>query len=187
MAFVVAGLIVVFLLCAVDLVLTVGVIRRLREHTGVLSRFSSRDGAPDTLPVGATVAPFTALTIEGQPVSREMLETPALVGLLSATCESCHAQLPRFLERAAGMPGRDHVLAVVVGAGDDPDGVVPRLSTVARVVMEEPEGRIAAAFGASMFPVAYLIEDEYAVAAAATRLDRLPPVPGAVQETTADR
>lgn len=173
MGFVVAGLVLVSVLCALNLVLTIGVIRRLREHEERLSKAPGR-GGPDVLPVGATVAPFSALTIDGEPASRETIRTPALVGLLSATCESCHEQLPAFLEAAEGMPGRDHVLAVVVGVGDDPDGVVPRLRAVARVVMEEPDGHVAAAFGAHMFPVSYLLEEGYRVAASATRLDGVP-------------
>lgn len=188
MAYVVAGLIVVFVLCAFDLVLTLGVVRRLREHTELLGKVSIRESSQETLPVGATVAPFNAITVDGQPISREMLETPTVVGLVSASCDSCQEQLPRFLEYAAAMPrGRAQVLAIVVGSGRDADETARRLASVARVVMEEPFGRVAAAFGATLFPAAYVIEEGYVVAASAKQLDALPDQSAASSVPAADR
>jgi hypothetical protein len=177
MSYVVAAVVVVFVLCALDLLLTLGVVRRLREHSELLGQLTSQERpAPQaTLPVGATVGQFAATTIDGKPLSRDTLLAPAVVGLFSASCEPCEEQLPRFLEYAASMRGgSDRVLAIVVGKGEDANETARRLAPVARVVVEDPFGPVAAAFGASLFPAVYLVDTDYVVAASATELDALP-------------
>ena len=66
MAIFVAAIGLVGLLCLADLLLTFGVIRRLREHTEQLAGLRGQDAPVSGLPYGATPEPFTALTASGE-------------------------------------------------------------------------------------------------------------------------
>ena len=66
MAILVAAIGLVGLLCLADLLLTFGVIRRLREHTEQLAGLRGQDAPVTGLPYGATPEPFTALTVSGE-------------------------------------------------------------------------------------------------------------------------
>ncbi len=75
MAILVAAIGLVGLLCLADLLLTFGVIRRLREHTEQLAGLRGQDAPVTGLPYGAIPEPFTALTASG-----ERLDGPAPAG-----------------------------------------------------------------------------------------------------------
>lgn len=178
MGYLTAAVVVVGLLCLLDLVLTLGVIRRLREHTDLLDRSMAGMSPPVGVPVGETVAEFAATTIEGEPVSRELLAGRTLVGFFSPGCQPCEEQMPGFIEYARSNPGgTPHVLAVVAAVATDDVATdkeyVQRLAPVARVVVEEPAGPVQAAFQVTGYPAIYLVDDGGVVAAAGWAMNAL--------------
>jgi hypothetical protein len=83
MPYLIAGVLVAVTLTVLNLVLTVGVIRRVREHATLLSPRSG-SGVPDImLGVGGTPDAFTARTTDGELVSRETLVGAAEPGMAS--------------------------------------------------------------------------------------------------------
>jgi thiol-disulfide isomerase/thioredoxin len=161
MPYLVAAVVLVGLLCMVNLLLTVGVIRRLRQQ-------AARQGSPEPM-AGGGLAPgdripeFAATTTNGEPISGELLGGPAMVGFFSAGCKPCKDLLPRFVERARQTP--EAVLAVVTGGSDeDPGPYVERLAQVASVVSEEPQGPVQSAFKVAGYPTVFLIDADGTVA-----------------------
>lgn len=69
MPYLVAAVIIVAALCLLNLLLTFGVIRRLRREEGCTPALEETL----ILPVGAKVPEFTAVTTAGDPVSRTNL------------------------------------------------------------------------------------------------------------------
>lgn len=150
-----------------NLVLVLGVVRRLREHADRISRLSPEPPNP-MLAVAQRAQPFDAVTLEGERVSRAALSRLTLVAVLSPDCPACAERLPRFLELAGAYPGgRGQVLAVV--AGDQ----VAALSPVARVVLETMEGPITQALGVRGFPAFAVLDESGTVVSAGTNPDWL--------------
>ncbi|WP_026212553.1 TlpA family protein disulfide reductase [Longispora albida] len=145
MAYLTAAVVLVGGLCVLNLLLTLGVIRRLREHTELLSRRGSV--ADDRTPQpGQVIGEFSS----GGLVTADLGER-TLVGFFSPSCAPCKEMLPSFVELAKGYAGP--VVAVVVAAGDeDAPGSVAALEPVARVVVEAPGGAAGKAFGVSAWP-----------------------------------
>lgn len=155
MPFVVAALVLLGLLCLVNLLLTVGILRRMRAQaaTGSGSLFALRPGSD--------IGEFAATTTDGEPVTAATLN--GTVGFFSADCPACHDTLPDFLAHAREQ-GRDRVLAVV--GGDDAD-TVRALAEVARVVPADLDGGpVAAAFRNTWTPALYVVADGRVVATA---------------------
>jgi thiol-disulfide isomerase/thioredoxin len=177
MGIVVAALIVVGMVAALNLLLTFGVIRRLREHTELLSEGASGGGGFTTmLAAGETVGPFTATTADGRSVSREVIEGATLFAAFSVGCEACVEKLPTFVELAASHPGgAERVLVVVVGSDDEAAApFVSELSLLAAVVREGNQGPVAAAFGVTGFPAFAVVDPGGVVRASAVNPARLP-------------
>jgi thiol-disulfide isomerase/thioredoxin len=145
MAYLTAAVVLVGALCLLDLVLTYGVIRRLRATSAAVT--VDEDGNELTPRAGDPVAAFAGTTTAGQPISRDSV-AGALVAFLSPNCKPCKASLPQLLHLAAAGP----VVAVVVGDPADMTDMVARLSPVARVLTEEPFGPVSTAFAVRSFP-----------------------------------
>jgi hypothetical protein len=161
MVVLVAAVVLIGLLAVANLVLTFGVIRRLREHTELFGRMGPMN-APTMLSSGSRVGEYTATTLDGAQVSSADGGGHQLVGFLSLGCQPCTEKLPVFVERARAYPGgRGRVLAVVVGADDDGDAAsyVDQLSPVARVVREEPNGPLQTVFHVQGYPAFGVIDD----------------------------
>ncbi|GGN74794.1 TlpA family protein [Actinoplanes lobatus] len=166
MIVIVAALVLVGVLGMLNLVLTVGVIRRLRESQG-----HHPGGADPVLPVGTAVGEFTATTIDGDPVDA----FPALVGFFSPGCAPCTELLPEFADYARRMPGgRQRVLAVVAGTPETAADYVSVLSEVARVVVASADAPLPRAFRATAFPAVYLLDAERRVLVSGGRMDSFP-------------
>lgn len=175
MALMAVAIVLVGLVAVTNLVLTVGVIRRLREHTELLGGMGSLDGRTMLGP-GRRVEEFTATTLDGETVTRDALDPPALVGFLSLGCQPCIEKLPVFAQRAGSHPGgRAHVLAVVVGDDDEGDvaSFVDTLRPVARVVRQKPDGSLATAFGVTGYPAFALLGTDGVIAASGTAIPDL--------------
>ncbi|MFR9780124.1 hypothetical protein ACL02O_29220 [Micromonospora sp. MS34] len=72
MTYLVTALVVVAALCLFNLLLSFGMIRRLRQHTELLNRPLHEPAERDLVrPVGSTVGEFATTTVDGEPVSRD--------------------------------------------------------------------------------------------------------------------
>lgn len=153
-----------------NLALTVGVIRRLRDHTEQLAAMPGPDGFPagfeppasSMVPVGQRVPDFAAMTTEGETISRDGLSGRTLVAFLSPDCPGCLDQLPHLVEYAAGFPGgREQVLAVLGGTDEDVEPMRARLAPVSRIVVEPwGAGPVAAAFDMRLWPAFGLVDHD---------------------------
>jgi thiol-disulfide isomerase/thioredoxin len=153
-SFVIATLVLVGLLCALDLVLTVGIIKRLREHTDLLA---NRSGGRMSLRPGEEVGKFSSVTVDGEPVDNDMIDSETVVAFFSPTCGPCKEKLPMFVEYARTVPGgRGQILAAVTADRDDAAAAAPMLSAltpVARVLTGEEAEGLAEACKVQGFPV----------------------------------
>lgn len=115
----------------------------------------------DALQEGDSVGDFTATTIAGETVSREMLAEPTLVGFFPPGCQPCAAELPNFVEHAAVLQdGAGAVLAVVDADTAQATEYVEQLSPVARVVVERHGGPVQTAFAVSGYPTLCVIDGD---------------------------
>ncbi|MBG0816726.1 TlpA disulfide reductase family protein [Planomonospora sp. ID82291] len=171
-----AAVVLVGLVGALNLVLTFGVIRRLREHDRALaSHPAATRPAGRALSPGMTVADFTAVTVDGAPLTRAQLTGRTAVGFFSTTCAPCLERFPEFVDYARAFAGgRDRVLIVVVAErAEDAEDFVDRADAVARVVLERYDGPVASAFAVDSFP-ALLVVDDGTVVTTGSTLDTLP-------------
>nr|BFE56114.1 hypothetical protein GCM10020063_006400 [Dactylosporangium thailandense] len=138
------------LLTVFNLVLVLGVIRRLRAFEG------RPDAGPPmlTASAGTRVGDFTSSTVDGREVSRGGLGSRALVGFFSTTCPACHERLGDFRAAAARHAGA--AFAVVVRDGGAVEPMLAGLGDTP-VVVEDPEGPVASAFAVQGFPAFVLV------------------------------
>jgi hypothetical protein len=178
MPYLVAAVTLVGAICLVDLLLTVGVIRRLRHHADLLSRlpglgFGLPDGSP--LAIGTRPTDFTATTTAGEPVTPASLGDRTVLAFFMSQCQPCSELLPEFIRFAAELPaGYPRPLAVVVGDDAQAAEYAGRLSEVARVVTEPVSGPVSTAFSVQGFPALAILDGQGVVTAAASRLLDLP-------------
>jgi hypothetical protein len=158
MSYLAATVVILAVVCVLNLILTVAVIRRLREHTTILEQ--ARRPA-DLLTVGTSVAGVEATAIDGAAVDDEWLrEGRKLIALMSSTCSHCLDELGNAADFARAMPGGPaSVLAVVSGLDGHGTELVDGLRGVATVVHEPEDGPATTAFSASAFPAFYLVVD----------------------------
>ncbi|WP_406383306.1 TlpA family protein disulfide reductase [Streptomyces sp. NBC_01618] len=158
-----------------NLVFTFGVVRRLREHTEMLTQSNRVQGSGPKVMLGEgeTVGAFSAVTVEGAELSQDDLtKDTTLFGAFAYGCSSCDERLPAFLALAEGFPGgKDNVFAVVVGPAENVGEKRDRLAPVARVVTEEQGGVVAAALGVKGFPAFALLDSSGVVRVAGTMVE----------------
>ncbi|OLF19241.1 TlpA family protein disulfide reductase [Actinophytocola xanthii] len=171
MGFLVAALVLVGALVVVDLVLTLGVVRRLREHSALISQaLESGDRVADfMLPTGTRLPELRATTVDGAPVPEQ---GPLLVGFFSPTCRACVERLPGFVDYARAFDGR--VLGVAVGAHEDVEDIVARLRPVAEVAVEPAEGPLATALRVRGMPAMAVVDADGVIVGSGYELVALP-------------
>ncbi|WP_051580985.1 TlpA family protein disulfide reductase [Pseudonocardia acaciae] len=151
MPYMVAAIVLVGVLCLVNLLVCLGVVRRLREYAARFDQMSA--GSPEIgLAEGASVGAFEAVTLDDIAVSRDDLVGDTVVGFLTTECPPCHERLPEFVEYARGVAGRTRVLAVVIGPADAAPSMVPSLAEVAHVIRDDGGGALSKAFAVRGFP-----------------------------------
>ncbi|MEV0231398.1 hypothetical protein [Nonomuraea sp. NPDC050786] len=177
MPYLIAVVALVGALCLVDLVLTLGVVRRLREHTKLLDAlYEAVDlmggpaGAGGRMSPGDVAAEFEATTVDGTPLTRELLVDGTVVAFLSPDCSGCHEKLPGFASWAAGQD-RSRVLAVIDNRSGDPAEMVTALRAVAQVVVDSA---VSDAFGVQAFPTFLQVATGGRLLAVAPDISRLP-------------
>ena len=179
----VAAVVLLGVVLLADLVLTLALVRRLRQHTELL--LALRTGPPAELAdLGSAVSPFTVTTTDGEVVSeRDLLGAAALIGYFSPGCRPCDEEVPRFVAYAAGLADRGRVLAVVVAedrvettaettAGTAAE--VAALAAVARVVVSDEGGPVPRALGVHSYPAVFLLGSDGRVAGVGVGVDALP-------------
>lgn len=171
MSVLVVAVVFVGILCGIDLLLTLAVIRRLREHTLRLA------GEPATRPnlarPGTPLGDFEVTAEDGSTVSREDFTGPAVVGVFSTDCASCHERLPEFTTFVeTARPQR--ALALVTGQVSDAAEFVAAMGAAVTVVVEPPGGPFGRALRVSQFPSFYLIGADAVIVAAESTPGLLP-------------
>ncbi|MET8996266.1 TlpA disulfide reductase family protein [Amycolatopsis sp. NPDC004169] len=162
MLYVVAALVLLGLVCLLNLLLTVGILRRMRAQP------TAQAEPPFALRPGSAVGEFAVTTTDGEPLTLASLE--GTVAFFSADCAACHETLPDFLAYARAQ-GRDNVFAIF--GGDEPE-TVRALAEVAHVVTAELDGGpVAAAFRNTWTPALYVVSGGKVVATAG-RVRELP-------------
>jgi AhpC/TSA family len=143
--------ILVGVLCLVDLLLTFGVIRRLRVHTGLLNSSATANETVIGLPAGATPPDFAAVSIRD-----EQVDGPVglrVVAFFASFCSVCPTKVPAFLAYLERNQIRqDEVLAVMAADPQDPVPYLNQVAQVALVCMEPANGPVSSAFQVSAFP-----------------------------------
>jgi hypothetical protein len=155
------------ILSCVNVVLLLGVVRRLNRLTDPARAIDRPvlDEEELSLPVvGTVVGDFVASTTDGDRITTKDLRGHTLVGFFTVGCPPCERFLPVFRSHAADF-GRDQVLAVIVGGHGDPTALADQLGDVARVVVERPAGPVSTAFGVAAFPAACQLKGNVITAA----------------------
>ncbi|WP_146607598.1 TlpA family protein disulfide reductase [Spongiactinospora gelatinilytica] len=163
MPYLVAGLLIVGALCLFDLILTVGVIKRLREHTERLALLSSeRTLLQASIGVGEQVDEFAASTTNGTWLNSETISGEMIVAFFSSDCVPCKEKLPKFAEYVAGHPGSpQNVLSVVAGEPSVASVMAGQLSPLSHVVVEDIGGSLSSVFKIKAFPaILRIVRDE---------------------------
>lgn len=177
MPYVVAAVVFVGALSCLNLLLVLGVVKRLREHSALLAGGAggSHAGDLDLIPAGERVGAFRATALDGVPVTRDGTDGERLVGFIKPGCAPCEEHMPAFIDLARGVPGgREQVLAVVVGTSEEAAPLIAQLSPVAQVVIELPDGPLGTAFQVHGYPSYYLLDGSGTVLGAAYRPGQLP-------------
>lgn len=165
MSVLIAAVAVVGVLCVLDLMLTLGVIRRLREHTELITRVSVPDVPVIGVVAGDSPSAFSAATIGGSPVGSAA--EFRLVAFFSSSCSICPERVPSFARYISDHDvAKQNVLAVVVGPENEPPAYLARLAEVAQVSAEQHDGEIARAFKVVGYPAFCLLDADGAVLAA---------------------
>jgi hypothetical protein len=140
-------------LTLLNLLLTFGIIRRLRRPTTT----------------GTVIGDFTAPDVDGRPVSPVELAGRTLVGFFSPGCDACRESLADFAAAARSQ----RALAVVMSDAASASEYLPSLTPVSRVVLQEPGGPLIRAFPVTSFPSFFVVESGRVVAGSAS-LEDLP-------------
>ena len=187
MAVVVASLVLLAVVSGFNLLLTFGLVRRLKAHTTLLSLLVDTD---KLLPVGGSIPEFSATTPDGAPFDRDRLDGPAALAFLSVDCPHCRTSLPEFVAYVQGGNYPPEKVLAVVCADDDAASLgaadmVAALAPVANLVREPlAGGPVSQAFGVQVFPTFYLTGPGGVLAAGAHAVRNLP---GARPHSTTQR
>jgi hypothetical protein len=169
MVYVIAALVLVAAVAAVNLLFTLGLVRRLREHTELLSQGAAAHGAAQeegVLHAGETVSDFSTTTVDGQHIDRESFSEGAMVAFFSPSCAPCRERVPEFVSHVTAIPQADRqAYAVVIGDEDATAEMVAALRPVARVLTGVKAEPIVAAFGVASYPALYRMDADGVVAA----------------------
>ncbi|MEU8171884.1 hypothetical protein AB0C14_03320 [Microbispora hainanensis] len=166
-----------------NLLLTAGVIRRMRAYDGQPSgrsdpgRWRVVYKPPRVMrAAGECLGAFHGRTVRGEPIGEEFFaRSTTLVGAFTSGCTACEERLPEFAEFAAAFPGGGaNVLALLVGDAGDLAGKVRLLEPVATVVVEPDRGGpVGEALGVRAYPALALVEPGGVVGASGAEMEHL--------------
>jgi hypothetical protein len=176
MPLVVSGFILVGALCLLNLLLTLGVLRRLREHSARLAEvpdFSMEDGpAYSAKFTGRPLPDFSARAIDGTQISpQSLMGSPGMIAVLRVGCGPCHEQLPGFVGWAGDTDAT--ATALVTGPSSDATDMIGRLADVSVVVAGREADALAETLGVNVFPTFLEMDSSGVVVRAETHLSRM--------------
>lgn len=176
-ALAVAAFVVLTALVLVDLVLSLGIIRRLRDHEQRLAAFPMLS-SPGGLAVGQPVPEFSVMSTDGVELTRSWFDdATTVVAFVAPGCQGCDEQrsaLDNYLA-AAGAAGVQRVVAVSAFGGEDGSGeIVQGFEGTARVVVGGPGDGLEAAFAVTAFPSHFLVGPDLTVLATSGAVAALP-------------
>ncbi|MEU8660836.1 hypothetical protein [Actinoplanes philippinensis] len=156
---------------ALNLLLTFGVIRKLKVHD---AKLADRNAVIQeaTLPPGTSVPAVRATTVDGGAVSSVRPGSAQLIGFFSVGCGACDDRIPEFVayQQRTGVAA----VAVVVTGADDSGPYVARLSPHVDVVVEPERGPLATVFAVTSFPALCLVDARGVVVAGGNAFPELP-------------
>ncbi|MFH8616892.1 TlpA family protein disulfide reductase [Streptomyces sp. NPDC017979] len=176
------GLLLLGAVTALNLVLVLAVIRRLRRHEEERKiRSGTYENPKSGPPTGEPLPSFTAVATDGTPVTSDgLVGREAALTFLSTECSVCvtaAGDLPEFARRT----GMDAAQIVVVIAGSDDAAAAEMtapLAGVATVVREESAGPLSTRYAVRATPTTVMVDPDgtvtYAEAGTNPVLDRLP-------------
>jgi hypothetical protein len=168
-----AAVVLVGVLCLADLLMTFGVISRLREQSAMLNQSHGLDMPVMELSAGDIPGSFEAVTVDGEP-----LAGPAgirLAAFFSSSCSICPERVPTFVDyvRANGVR-REDTIAVILTMADEPVPYADRLAEVARMCVQQPDAELAKAFKVTGYPAFCVLDASGAVQATGYDPAKLP-------------
>jgi hypothetical protein len=170
--YLVAAVVLAIVCTLLNLMLTFGVIRKLRVHDAQLAMPSSAAGSGATVPVGTTVATLAAVTVDGHPASSVRPDGTQLVGFFSPGCAACEERIPEFIRY------RDRsgiaALAVVVGEQPEREAYIARLAGQVEVIVEPENGPFCSTFAVTSYPALCLLDQAGVVIAGGNSFRQLP-------------
>ncbi|MEU0990760.1 redoxin family protein [Streptomyces sp. NPDC005953] len=175
------GLLLLGAVTALNLVLVLAVIRRLRRHEDERKKeYASQGNMQSGPPVGEPLPTLSAVAIDGSPITSDALRgREAALTFLTTDCPACVAaagDLPEFARRT----GMDAEQMVVVIAGDETAArsMAASLAGVAGVVLEESSGPLHTRYLIQATPTVVMVDADgtvtYAEAGTHPVLDQLP-------------
>ncbi|WP_432036270.1 peroxiredoxin family protein [Streptomyces cucumeris] len=179
MPYLIAAVVVLAVLCLLNLLLTFGIVRKLRAGQG---NAYAGDDPGLMIPNGSAMPEFEAETIDGETISGETLRD-ALIGFVSPHCSACREQLPNFVEIAGNHRARGRtVVAFVHGDAEDARKMIEPLRGIAsHVVIEDAEdGPTEKAFKVAGYPVFGIVDGAGTLTASNIKPKELPdpaPIP----------
>ncbi|MEU5342472.1 MULTISPECIES: hypothetical protein [unclassified Streptomyces] len=147
-------------LCLFDLLLTLAVLRRLREHTAELERLGTR----------SQFAAYDPAELLGRRIPEIADENEARwVAFFEANCSSCHEHAPQFAAEV-----REHsALAVISGNGEKADRLADHMVGAATVVRDAQADELVNTAGIQAFPTFLVLDRDGSVIRSTTELSEL--------------
>jgi thiol-disulfide isomerase/thioredoxin len=184
MPYLIAAVVLIGLACAANLMLTFGVIRRLKAAADLGAAAGPGRGMPPLLPVGGQLPAFRTQTVGGGRLDNAALAgARTLIGFFSTQCEPCREHAPDFLRYAAAEKiDPERVVAVVQGTVDQTSefvGSCLRGGADVMVVAEPDGGPVAKSLGAVAFPQFYLVDGDGTLETVELSINLLPTTAGA--------
>lgn len=163
MTFLVAAVVLVGAVAALNLVLTAAVIRRMRQYESDRSSGASQtpyDVLGGLLP-GAALPAFRGTAIDGRTVTdHDLRDRPAAVAFLSTDCPGCLERAPEFAAAARAIMARGgRAIAVIIQGAEPADALTAAVDPAA--IVSEPadrSGPMTRAFAVKTFPTFFVID-----------------------------
>jgi hypothetical protein len=155
-----------------NLVLLLGVLRRLADRENALNEPANDQSVAKA---GTAIGAFTATAVDGRMVTRDALTVGDVIGFFSPTCAPCIERVPEFAAYAEALAGTGvSAIAVVIGDDAASSDMVAKLSPSAVVISATRSDGIVTAFAASGYPALYLVGEDHVIAASGHTMRVLP-------------
>jgi thiol-disulfide isomerase/thioredoxin len=161
MRYLTVAVIIIGLVSAVNLLLTMAVVRRLRHHE---QRLASMPTRPPFVQLGTVLPEFAAESSTGSSVGRDFFTGLTFVGAFSTGCPACRDQLPAFAALAQErFQGR--ALAIVAGDPKKSGDFAAALGSAATLIAEPANGPLSRAFQVKSVPTFFIVNEHATITA----------------------